>query len=239
MEKLMYALWRTPADDPGELRERLLGPVADALFAAGVHSLRLCLDDEHVAPAAALRQINTRPAADAVLSLWVDSATRHVGYEALVAPHVAGQAGYLVCESAPISPAGRAEAPDGRLEGMCQVVFLQRPPRLAWAEWIRIWQGSHTEIAIATQASFGYRQNVVVRPLGDAAAPWDAIVEENFPAEAMDSPEAFFDAVGDPGKCRANQTRLMESCQRFIDFDRIEVLPMSEYNRASTAASTA
>ena len=46
---------------------------------------------------------------------------------------------------------------------------------------------------------------------------------------AMTSLEAFYDAVGDKAKLRANQTRMVESCQRFIDFDKIDVIPTSEY----------
>lgn len=229
MEKLIYPLWSHPGEAPSALRERLLAVSAE-LLAAGAHQLRLSVVDEDVAAAAPLRQANTKPTCDALLSLWVDTAVWHQRFEALIAPHVSRYNGYLVCESEPIRHAGRAPGDGSRVEGMCQVVFLQRPPRLAAEEWIRVWQGSHTQVAIDTQATFGYRQNVVIRAVTYAAPHYDAIVEENFPAAAMTSQNAFYNAVGDDAKREANLKAMIDSCVRFIDFDRIDVIPTSEYN---------
>jgi hypothetical protein len=234
MEKLLYPLWKHPGDTAADLRERLLGPVAQGLVDAGAHAVRIAVADEAVAEAAGLRQVNSRPAFDALLSLWVDSSVWHRRFEAVFEPAVARFHGYLVCESEPIRHAARAPGDGSRVEGMCQVVFLQRPPRLARDEWLRIWQGSHTQVAIDTQATFGYRQNVVVRALGYAAPHYDAIVEENFPAAAMSSQQAFYGAVGDEAKYQRHLAAMIESCQRFIDFDRIDVIPTSEYNIAAT-----
>lgn len=228
----MYPLWKTAGDSPEALRERLLGPVAEELLAAGAHHVRVSVVDADVAPAAGLRQVNSKPPFDALLSLWVDTAVRAAAYEAVFADAVNRFHGYLVCESEPLRHAARAPGDGSRVEGMCQVVFLQRPPRLARGEWLRVWQGSHTQVAIDTQSTFGYRQNVVVRALGYAAPHYDAIVEENFPAAAMSSQEAFYDAVGDPTKYKTNLKAMIDSCVRFIDFDRMEVVPTSEYNRA-------
>lgn len=229
MEKLIYPLWNHAGGSPAALRESLLG-VARSLVEAGAHQVRLSVVDEAVAPANPLRQVNSKPAWDALLSLWVDTAVWCGRFEALFAPHVARYHGYLVCESEPIRHAARAPGDGSRVEGMCQVVFLQRPPRIAHEEWIRVWQGSHTQVAIDTQSTFGYRQNVVIRALTYAAPHYDAIVEENFPAAAMDSPHAFYDAVGDDAKRDANLKAMIDSCVRFIDFDRIDVIPTSEYN---------
>ena len=49
-------------------------------------------------------------------------------------------------------------------------------------------------MAIATQSTFGYVQNYVVRPLSGGAPPVSAIVEELFPIEAVGSLHAFFSA---------------------------------------------
>jgi hypothetical protein len=68
-----------------------------------------------------------------------------------------------------------------------------------------------------------------VRALTHGAPRFDAIVEECFPATAMTSQHAFYDALGDDAKLDANRRRMMESSRRFIDFDRIDVIPMSEY----------
>ena len=232
MEKLMYPIWAIHGQSPGQLRELLLGPVARGLMAAGAHSVRVSVADEAVEAAAALRQVNSKPAFDALVSVWVDSAVWHQRFENVLAGAVARYHGYLVCESEPIRHAGRAPGNGSRVEGMCQVVFLQRPPRLPREEWLRVWQGSHTQVAIDTQATFGYRQNVIVRAVTYAAPVYDAIVEENFPAAAMSSQQAFYAADGDEAKYQRNLKAMIDSCVRFIDFDRIDVIPTSEYNLA-------
>jgi hypothetical protein len=83
-------------------------------------------------------------------------------------------------------------------------------------------------VAIDTQSTFGYRQNYVVRALTEAAPEVHAIVEENFPDEAMTSDHAFYAAPDDATLAR-HQQAMMDSCARFIDFERIDVIPMSEY----------
>lgn len=62
-------------------------------------------------------------------------------------------------------------------------------------------------------------QNVVVRTLSLGAPAIDAVVEKCFPAAAMTDPHAFFDAVGDDSKLKRNIDSMMESCNRFIDFE--------------------
>ena len=84
-------------------------------------------------------------------------------------------------------------------------------------------------VPIDTQSTFGYRQNVVVRVLGEDTLVFDAIVEENFPPEAMTSDHAFYDTGGDEEQLQQRMTTMMESCARFIDFEHIDVIPMSEY----------
>ena len=230
MEKIMYPLWKLAADDQQAFCRRLLGPVAAGLREAGARHVRISVVDDAVAPAAPLRMESSRPAFDAVLSLWVDTAVWRGRYEQVFRDQVSRYHGYLVCESAPIRHEERMPTDGGRVEGMCQIVFLQKPPRLSYEEWITVWQGSHTQVAIDTQSTFGYRQNVIVRALTYAAPHYSAIIEENFPAAAMTSPHAFYDAVGDDARYRANLKAMMDSCARFIDMDRIDVVPTSEYN---------
>ena len=45
----------------------------------------------------------------------------------------------------------------------------------------------------------------------------------------MTSQHAFYDALGDDAKLEANRGRMLQSTARFIDFDRIDVIPTSEY----------
>ena len=56
--------------------------------------------------------------------------------------------------------------------------------------------------------------------------PIDA-VRGRFPALARGT--AFFDAPGDEAKFQRNLAEMMDSCGRFIDFDKIDVVPTSQY----------
>ena len=71
-------------------------------------------------------------------------------------------------------------------------------------------------------------ENLIEDFYGNNDYSLDAIVEENFPPEAMISDHAFYDAEDDIELAK-RQERMMTSCARFIDFDRIDVVPMSEY----------
>ncbi len=228
MEKILYPVWKTPELDGDAFRDMLLGELGPELLDAGVRALRVSVVDSDVAAAAGLRMENSRPPIDAMLSVWLDSSVYRAPIEALIEARVARLAGYLVTESEPIVNAAHPAQVGERTHGMAQVVFLQRPRRLSEQQWLEIWHGSHTQVAIDTQSTFGYRQNVVVRPMTYAAAPFDAVIEEQFPPEAMASQHAFY-AAEDDATLEANRQAMIDSCVRFIDFDKIDVVPTSEY----------
>ena len=54
-------------------------------------------------------------------------------------------------------------------------------------------------------------------------------MEENFPPEAMTSDHAFYASGGDDAVLQRHMNAMIESCARFIDFQEINVIPMSEY----------
>ena len=116
-----------------------------------------------------------------------------------------------------------------RTYGWSQVVFLTKPDRLTHEAWRDIWQGSHSRIAIDVQANFLYTQNLVVRPLAYGSAPLAAIVEECFLPEGMTSPDAFFGGGGDPKEPAYREKAMADSCARFIDFDKLDVVPTSQF----------
>ena len=229
MEKVMYPVWKYETDSSADFKQKLLGKVSEQLIGLGVHRLRINVVDEDVAPAAPIRIENTKPPISGMISLWVDTAISRQPVEEVIKNAVARSAGYLVTESEPIVNTEYVVADGQRTPGMSQVVFLQKPPRLSYQHWLETWLGSHTQVAIETQSTFGYRQNVIVRPLTYAAPPYDAIVEENFPEAAMTDRMVFFDSVGDEEKFKQRQQAMMESCVRFIDFDKIDCIPTSEY----------
>lgn len=104
--------------------------------------------------------------------------------------------------------------------------------RRAWTAWRDIWERQQTQVAVDTQANFEYVQNLVVRPLTYGAPAFAAMVEECFPAAALHDEAVYFDAVGDPARLAEHQRLMMESCARFIDFDRIDCIPTSQYDVA-------
>ncbi len=136
--------------------------------------------------------------------------------------------GYDVEEAEPLANAQRLSSGE-RTPGFCQLAFLRRPDAMAYEDWLTYWKTEHTGIAIATQATFRYVQNRVLAVLSDGAPGFEAIVEECFPAAAMDSDEAFYDAVGNLEVCQKRQQQMLDSCAKFIDFNTIAVLPSSEY----------
>ncbi|MFT4517794.1 MAG: hypothetical protein ACI9JM_000171 [Halioglobus sp.] len=231
MEKLLYPIWTGSTQSPDELRDVLLLQLAPELAALeSVHSIRIAVADSEVEPAKGRRMESHAPLPDAMLSLWVDHAGAAPSWEPLVYKHVARKGAYLVAEAEPlINQAAHPSVPGERVYGMCQVVFMSPPGDMDRDEWLAVWKDSHSQIAIDTQSTFGYRQNLVVRCLSDDTMPCFAIVEENFPPEAMDSDHAFYASGGDDAVLKKHQNAMIESCTRFIDFAQIDVIPMSEY----------
>ena len=214
----MYAAW---GDDlPARLQDaRLHQRLADA----GVRRLQLNLDDDDVAPA---MRIATGPDhIGAIVSVWADADPEVT--EAL-ASATTRLAGWEVDERLPIPP---PESPHGvRMDALANVAVLKRPDDLDRDEWLHRWLVDHTPIAIATQASFGYVQNIVTRPVtADQPRRVDALVEELFPSAGMVDMHAFYGSGGDDAELNDRLTKLMASVAR-IGFDRdIDLVPGSRY----------
>ncbi|HET8929327.1 MAG TPA: EthD domain-containing protein [Acidimicrobiales bacterium] len=235
MEKIIYVLTRADGD-------RLLGS-ADALTAAGATRIQVNLVDAAVVAAGRWRIEHQTPSPDAFVSLWLATAHRagRAPLDAAVqeaAGPDAGLTAYLVTESCPLVEA-RAATPRGeRTPGFAQIALLRRPSGQTFDAFLAAWLDEHTDVAIETQSTFSYTQNVVVRRLAtagvrddglDASDPVDGIVEECFPAGAMDDPHVFFDAVDDDERLADHTARMVASTSKFLDFDRIEVIPTSRY----------
>jgi hypothetical protein len=227
VEKLIYVVWKPDGVRIEGFRQELLGPTARRLIELGARGLALTLADELAVPG--LRITQMRHPLSGVVSMWVDTALTRAPLETVLAGVTARLAGYLALESVPIVNTTHVSPPGERLSGLYNVAFLEKPDFLTYDEWLQRWQGEHTSVAIETQSTFLYIQNVLVRPLTAAAPPWVAIVEEAFPAAAATDPMVFYNARGSPETLKAHQHRMMESCQRFIDFGRFETQPMSAY----------
>lgn len=230
MEKIIYLLWRPATVDMARWSRQLRETMPSALREAGVHAARLNLDDADVAAAGALRQKLLQDQPQALLQVWVDSAIAalRAPVDALVAAHAARWAGYLVTESQPLRNTRHPARTGQRTEGFAQMALLRRPLRLSAEAWLAHWHSVQTPVAIETQDTFEYLQNLVVRALNADAPLFDAIVEECFPADAMTDPQAFFDARGDEQKFQRNLQRMMDSVGGFLDLP-IDCIPTSQY----------
>lgn len=229
MEKLVYLLLKPENITSNNWKQQLSQCITSSLRTAGASRFRLNIADGDVAAADVMRMTSQPPLPDALLSFWLNSASNRHVIEEKLASLATLIAGYCVCESEPLPNILHPASEGERCFGMNHVVFLQKPARLTRRLWLETWLESHTTIAIETQENFGYRQNIVVRGLTDGAPLWDAIVEENFPPEAIGDQNAFYRRAT-PEQLADNQKRMYQSCVRFIDFDKMGRLPTSEYN---------
>jgi hypothetical protein len=194
MEKVIVTLRSETADD--EWVDRLCGPVATALVALGVPGLTINVRDAPVRDS--LMTLTTLdPPVQALVSVWVQ---QHYGDQmrrvlAALESEADLVAAYLVTESVPMAAAS-AEL-GRRAPGLANIALLRRPADMDESTWLTRWHRDHTPVAIATQSTFGYVQNYVVRALTEDAPALSAIVEELFPIEAAKSLHAFFGAADD------------------------------------------
>lgn len=232
MEKVICLLWAAPDADRTSFNAAMLERLPDALAAAGATGIRLNLEDSVSAGGAHLRQSRGERQHDAAVQFWLPSANRlrRTEVDAALSRFAAEWHGWVVAESTIIANTVQPAQAGHRTGGWAQMAFLTRPQRLTHAEWLDLWQDRHTLVAIETQANFEYVQNLVVRPITENAPPYVAIVEECFPEAALTDPFAFFDAVGNPARFKANLDRMMESCDRFIDRGTIDVIPTGQYS---------
>lgn len=229
MEKLVYVLWKEPDTTADVFREELLVKRSKELARIGARKLAFSVADSDVvfAQKSVISRIPTPVAG--IASFWLDSHLDRAAAEAVLAAACSRVAGYLVLESVPIVNTKQSVPLGTRTPGVNTIGFLEKPERLAYAEWLQLWQGQHTRVAIETQCTFLYIQNVVVRSLTPDAPPWVAIVEEGFPREALTDQKVFYAAGDSDAVLEKNRGRMIESCRKFIEFDRLESHIFSQY----------
>jgi hypothetical protein len=234
VEKVMFALRRADADD--EWCARLRTEVAGRLLDTGVPGLTVNVRDEPVR--ASLMTLTTLdPPVVAVVSVWT---RQYYGAELgavtdLLATECEALASYLVTESVPLPPPAVVGE---RTDGLANVALLRRPDGLDEQTWRTRWHVDHTPVAIATQATFGYVQNTVVRALTPDAPRIDAIVEELFPPAAVSDVHAFFGAADDDDLSDRMQ-RMLASTGAFGADRDVDTVPTSRYVLRSPFAADA
>ncbi|MFG1922910.1 hypothetical protein [Cryptosporangium sp. NPDC048952] len=197
----------------------------DSLAAVGAGAVQINVDDDHVAPAL---RFGPGERITALVSVWTArdpaEAVAAVGESSCeAAPHA-----YLVSERVRLDP---APVPDGeRAEVLAQVALLRRPAGMTREQYLEYWLVHHTPIAIRTQGTVCYVQNVVEEVLTPSSPPVAAIVEEHFPMDAMTDPHVFYGSRGDEAELRRHTKELLTSCAEFGADQGLDLIPTSRYH---------
>lgn len=196
----------------------------EALREVGATALQLNRDDDAVA--AALRFGPGEPVT-ALVSVWTEGEPA-AAVEAIARCIDRGSfAGYRVTERVRLDP---EPVPDGqRADVMAQVAVLRRPAGMTRADYLSYWMVKHTPIAIRTQNTSGYIQNIVEDALTPGAPEIAAIVEEHFPMAAITDPHEFYGSRGDEDEMRRRIETLMSSVARFGADKDLDLVPTSRY----------
>ena len=227
MEKIAIQLWKKNDIDEDEFKNVLVKKVPSSL-ADIVSNYQVNIVDKDVQDAIGLIQSSYPPSPNAVLFLKVNSLFHVEEKLNILESHAKRFFSYIVSESK-ILEIDESNNLGHRTEGFSQIVFLEKPEHMDVYDWFDHWTHYHTEIAIETQSNFIYTQNTVVRRLQKDAPKFIAIIEECFPLGAMTDQEEFYAAKGNPSLMKQNLNIMMESCSKFIDFSKIEVIPTSRY----------
>ena len=196
----------------------------DALAAAGATAVQVNLDDADVAPA---MRFGPGEPIGAVISAWTGGPVDAVVGAVTDAANGAHVDAYLVSERVRLDP---APVPDGtRSDVLAQVALLRRPDGMSREEYLAYWMLGHTAIAIRTQATSAYVQNVVEEVLTPGSPDIAGIVEEHFPMAAMTDSHAFYGSGGDQGELDRRVGELMSSVARFGADRDLDLVPTSRY----------
>ncbi|MUL77204.1 hypothetical protein [Mycolicibacterium sp. CBMA 226] len=218
--KLIYALWGSGLDTALQSTQ-----LHTLLRAAGVIRLQVNVDDADVAEAM-LRITTFGSPVSAVVSVWTDPGADPEPISDLLAAITQRSAGWEVEETVRLTPP--VEENGVRTTALAQIGFLRIPADLDPADWLQIWQGQHTSVAIDTQDTFGYVQNRVLRTVhGDERV--DAVVEELFHMAAMTDVHAFYGSGGDDAELQRRMTLMVESVMRFGAHTNLDSVPTSRY----------
>jgi hypothetical protein len=217
--KLIFALHGSgPTLEAPDLRTRLA--------ATGVTMFQLNVDDEAVAPAMRFGPGDAHGRAiTALVTLWTEG-DPHAAVD-VVAEWAPDVHVWRVTERRPIDP---PTVPDGeRAEALANVAVLRRPEGMSREEYLDIWLNDHSPIAIRTQNTFGYVQNVVEEALTPGSPEISAIVEELFPMAALTDVHEFYGSGGDDEELNRRITDLMASVARFGADQGLDLVPTSRY----------
>ena len=200
------------------------GSFRDALRVVGATSVQINIDDDDVA--AALRFGPAEPIAG-VVSVWTDGGAADVVDVVRAASADSQLHAYRVTERIRLDP---APTPDGvRSDVLAQVALLRRPETMSEADYLNYWMYTHTAIAIRTQNTSAYIQNIVEEGLTSESPVLSAIVEEHFPMASLTDPHEFYGSRGDDAEMGRRMTELMTSVAAFGADQGLDLVPTSRY----------
>jgi hypothetical protein len=209
MTDTVIAFYRKPADEaPADFGKRLRTSAAELAGDDGAHVVVLLVDDgESGAP----------PGATAFPSQF-DAAlvTSGVPLDALPDPDAAFAAGRRVIKA-------RDRGRDGaRSEGFTVICPSVRAPFLTHDQFDAHWRDNHSHIHVdSSPGTCHYEQLIIDDALTPDAPEWDGVGLLSF-ASASDYTERMFDG-------EAGQTAIFDDIPRFLDLERGETLPATEY----------
>lgn len=235
MEKVIVTMRSARADD--DWCARMIDEIIPELLEIGLPGLVLNIRDAPVRDSL-ITLTTLEPPVVALVSVWVQ---QYYGDQLRAVLERLGDgcdsvAAYLVTESVPLPPP--AVEPGRRADALANIALLRRPADIDAATWLHRWHVDHTPVAIATQATFGYVQNTVIRALTPGAPAVDGIVEELFPPQAVADLHAFFGAPDDAELARRMQA-MVASTDAFGASSNIDTVPTSRYLWRSPFAAPA
>lgn len=194
----------------------------DRLRAAGADAVQVNLDDAEVSEA---MRFGPGAPITALVSVWTHGEPADVA--GVLRNIEADVHGYRVTERIRLDP---VPVPDGtRSDVLANVAVLRRPETMTRAEYLEYWMVHHTPIAIRTQNTSGYLQNIVEEALTPSSPEISAIVEEHFPMAAIADSHAFYGSRGDEEELKRRFDELMESVARFGADTGLDLVPTSRY----------
>jgi hypothetical protein len=196
----------------------------NALASLGATAFQVNIDDDVVEDA--LRMDPGEPVT-ALASIWTDGdipAALDVVAEAAANPEFDA---YRVTERVRLDPRPAAEGV--RADIVAQIALLRRPHSLTREEYLDIWLLDHTAVAIRTQNTIAYIQNVVEETLTPSSPPVAAIVEEHFPMASLTDPHELYGSRGDDAELERRMGELMDSVVRFGAHRGLDLVPTSQY----------